>query len=144
MIVEPELPLIAATVTPPEQCTEDRFVDLIQGIEPLPDEAFDASSVLSENFKPSNARFSSETDATSGGSWSPEYSNTYQYLQVDFGKPVPVYGVKIRGSPLYDEYVTSFKVGYTDASGFFTLVANKEGLPQVLINMLKILLMLFS
>lgn len=131
MIPEARVPLITATVTPPEQCSEDRFVDLIQGIEPLPDEAFNASSVLSENFKPSNARFSSETDATSGGSWSPEYSNTYQYLEVDLGKPVPVYGIKIKGSPLYDEYVTSFKVGYTDTSGFFTPVLNKEGLPQV-------------
>lgn len=41
-------------------------MDLIQGDQPLPDDAFNASSVLSPFFAPSNARFNNRPSETSG------------------------------------------------------------------------------
>lgn len=50
---------------------------------------------------------------TSAGAWSPKDSNRDQYLQVDLGRVEPLYGVVILGNPLYDEYITSFQVLYS-------------------------------
>ncbi|EFA10333.2 hemocytin [Tribolium castaneum] len=126
------LPLVPSTVTPPEKCDQDHFIDLIQGDQALPDVTFNASSVLSSAFRPEFAKFNSKVGAKSGGSWAPEYSNNLQFLEINLGQQEPVYGVKVKGSPLYDEYVTSYKMTYSpDLSGHFFPVLNKDRLPQV-------------
>jgi hypothetical protein len=125
-------PILLSTVTPPKKCDEDHFVDLIQGDQALPDVVFNASSVLSDAFRPSFAKFTPTADSQSEGSWSPQYSDNHQYLEIDLGQQEPIYGIKIKGSPVYDEYVTSYKVYYSpDAAGMFFPVLNKQNLPQV-------------
>ncbi|KAJ8974052.1 hypothetical protein NQ317_002298, partial [Molorchus minor] len=123
--------LIPTSITPPPECEEDRFINLIQGDQPLPDDAFNASSVLSPSFAPSHARFNSRISETSGGSWAPKYSNQDQYLQIDLGKQEPVYGVIVRGSPLYDEYVTSYKIMYSPDGHIFYYILNRENYPII-------------
>lgn len=73
---------IKSTVTPPAECDEDLYIDLIEGDIPLSDEAFSASSILTPAFSPSAARFSNGVTDKSAGSWSPAESNKQQYLQV--------------------------------------------------------------
>jgi von Willebrand factor len=125
-------PILLSTVTPPKKCDEDHFVDLIQGDQALPDVVFNASSVLSDAFRPSFAKFTPTADSQSEGSWSPQYTDNHQYLEIDLGQQEPIYGIKIKGSPVYDEYVTSYKVYYSpDAAGMFFPVLNKQNLPQI-------------
>lgn len=123
--------IIPQTITPPKKCEEDRLIYLIQGDEPLGDEAFNASSVLSPSFVPSNARLNSKITTKSGGSWAPEFTNEDQFLQIDLGRQEPIYGIVVRGSPLYDEYVTSFKVLYSPDGQTFYYVLNDENRPQI-------------
>nr|CAH7739498.1 unnamed protein product [Callosobruchus chinensis] len=125
------MPPIPPSVTPPEDCDENRYIDLIQGKQPLPDEAFNASSILSDNFAPHNARINSRVTPKSGGSWAPKYSNQEQYLEINFGKQEPIYGVVVRGSPLYDEYVTSYKVMYSPDGNTFYYILNDENYPMI-------------
>lgn len=80
---------------------------------PLSDAAFSASSVLNDAHQPWHARSGAKVPTTSAGAWSPKDSNRDQYLQIDLGRIEPIYGVIILGNPLYDEYVTSFQVLYS-------------------------------
>lgn len=43
-----------------------RFIDLIQGDQPLLDDAFTASSILSPNFAPHNGRLNTRVSEVSG------------------------------------------------------------------------------
>ncbi|RZC42307.1 hemocytin, partial [Asbolus verrucosus] len=124
-------PILTDTETPPEKCDEDRFIDLLQGDQALPDVVFNASSVLSSSFEPEFARFNTKAEGKSGGSWSPKYSRTSEYLEINLGHQEPIYGIKIKGNPLYDEYITSFRVFYSHDGGTFFPVFNKERLPQI-------------
>lgn len=50
---------------------------------------------------------------------------------MDLGRQEPVYGVIVQGSPLYDEYVTSYMVLYSpDDSTNFYYVLNEETPPR--------------
>ncbi|KAL1513261.1 hypothetical protein ABEB36_002690 [Hypothenemus hampei] len=119
------------SVSPPPECNEDRFISLIQGDQPLPDEAFSASSYLSPEFGPSNSRMDKKISKKSGGSWAPQSTDPNQYLQIDLGQQEAIYGVVIKGSPLYDEYVTSFEVMYSpDENSPFYYVLNQESPPR--------------
>lgn len=45
-------------------------------------------------------------------------------MEIAFEKPVPIYGVILQGSPIFDQYVTSFKILYNQGDGqtFYHLV----------------------
>lgn len=103
---------------------------MIQGDQPLPDEAFTASSVLGPSFAPWNGRLNSHVTESSGGNWAPEFTNQDQYLEIDLGRLEPIYGVIVKGSPLYDEYVTSYRVLYSPDGHDFFYVLNNEKHPQ--------------
>lgn len=102
--------IISSTLTPPKACNPDKMIPLIES---LPDSAFSSSSVLGEAFKPQFAKFSSRPIDKNGGSWAPKISNLNQYLEIAFTHATPIYGFKIKGNRLLDQYVTSFKVLYT-------------------------------
>ncbi|XP_066254573.1 hemocytin [Euwallacea similis] len=119
---------LVPSVSPPPECSGDRFVNLIQGDQPLPDSAFSASSSLSPLFGPNNARIdNNKISDKSGGSWAPQNTNPDQYLEINFGHQEPIYGIIIKGSPLYDEYITSFLVLYSpdDSSNFYYVLNQK-------------------
>ncbi|XP_030749920.1 hemocytin [Sitophilus oryzae] len=121
---------LVPSVSPPPLCTEDRYINLIQGDQPLPDSAFSASSVLSASFAPKYGKLNTKITEKSGGSWAPQYTNQEQYLEVDLGQQEPVYGVIVQGSPLYDEYVTSYMVLYSPDGFDFYYVLNEESPPR--------------
>lgn len=54
-----------------------------------------------------------------------------QYLQIGFEKPEPIYGVIIQGSPIFDQYVTSFKILHSfDGEAFHYLIDETKS-PQI-------------
>lgn len=73
----------------------------------LPDSIFNASSQLAPEHGPKMARLTKEQPR---GSWSPSINDQMQYLELNFAKPEPFYGVVMAGSPEFDNYVTLFKV----------------------------------
>lgn len=50
---------------------------------------------------------------TAVSGWSPMRNNQDQFLEVDLGAVVPVYGVVVAGNPLTRERVTAFTVQYS-------------------------------
>jgi hypothetical protein len=102
--------IISSTLTPPKACNPDKMIPLIES---LPDSAFSASSILGEAFKPQYSKFSSRPIDKNGGSWAPKTSNLNQYLEIAFPQVTPIYGFKMKGNRLFDQYVTSFKVLFT-------------------------------
>nr|XP_023019258.1 hemocytin-like [Leptinotarsa decemlineata] len=119
---------VKPSVTPPPQCDENRLVDLTPL---LPNVVFNASSSRSKIFSPEYALLNSVVTDTSGGSWAPVESDHHQFLEINLGKQEPVYGVIVKGSPLYDEYVTSYKVTYSDDGHHFYHILNDENQPLI-------------
>lgn len=121
--------ILPSTLTPPHQCEQSQFITLMNLI---PDSAISASSILGNTFKPEFSRIESKpVGQTSSGSWSPKTNDLNQFLQVTFNQPIPIYGVIIRGSPMFDQYVTSFKVLYSYDGSVFHVFQDKNGQPQI-------------
>lgn len=88
----------------------------------LPDSAFSASSVLSNYYKPQFSRLNSKPTDKSAGAWAPEKNDEWQYIQVTFNRPTPLFGVIMQGSPIVDNYVTMYKVMYSVDGSVFSHV----------------------
>lgn len=86
---------------------------VINGENPLPDSAFEASSVLGSAFKPQYSRLNGGPTEKSSGVWSPKENDETQYIQITFPELTPIFGVIMQGSPIGDQYVTMFKVMYS-------------------------------
>lgn len=54
-----------------------------------------------------------------------------QYLQIGFTKPEPLFGVIIRGSPIFDQYVTSFKILHSFDGVAFHYLVDESTHPQI-------------
>lgn len=54
-----------------------------------------------------------------------------QYLQIGFTKPEPLFGVIIRGSPIFDQYVTSFKILHSFDGVAFHYLVDSSTHPQI-------------
>ncbi|KAJ8725925.1 hypothetical protein PYW08_004108 [Mythimna loreyi] len=123
--------VITTTVTPPPKCNPDSYKDLMWGDQPLPDSAFSASSVASGLFQPQYAKLNGRPLDVTAGSWNPATQDKNQYIQVEFPRREPVYGVVLQGSPLFDQYVTSYYVLYGDDGVTFSTVNGPDGKPKV-------------
>ncbi|XP_026747695.1 hemocytin-like [Trichoplusia ni] len=119
--------IIPNTVTPPPECTQDGYYDLMWGDEPLPDSAFSASSIASGLFQPQYAKLNGHPLDVTAGSWNPAVQDANQYIQVKFSHPEPIYGVVMQGSPLFDQYVTSYYVLYGNDGVSFSSVNEPDG-----------------
>ncbi|XP_072033081.1 lactadherin-like [Amphiura filiformis] len=76
----------------------------------------------------SNARLN--RPAQSGcGSWCSRYNNANQWIQADLGDSISVAGVQIQGRADYPQWVTQFKVQYSNDGSSWTFVqqTNSEG-----------------
>lgn len=107
------------------------MIPLIDGPIPLPDSAFNASSYLSATFKPHFSRLNAKATAQSSGSWSPEINDQMQYLQIAFERPQPIFGVIMRGNPIFDQYVTSFKILHSSNGIAFHYLVDETSQPQI-------------
>lgn len=54
-----------------------------------------------------------------------------QYLQIAFDKPQPMYGVIMQGNPIFDQYVTSFKILHSSDGIAFHYLVDETTHPQV-------------
>ncbi|KAG4071830.1 hypothetical protein HA402_005991 [Bradysia odoriphaga] len=108
-----------------------RLVTMIEGDNPLPDSAFGCSSYLGSSFKPQYSRLNSKPTSESSGSWSPEINDQMQYLEIGFTKPEPLFGIIIRGSPIFDQYVTSFKILHSFDGVAFHYLVDETKHPQI-------------
>lgn len=104
---------------------------MIDGPHPIPDSSFNASSYLGTSFKPHFSRLNAKATAESSGSWSPEINDQMQYLQIAFDKPLPMYGVIMRGNPIFDQYVTSFKILHSAEGVAFHYLVDETTHPQI-------------
>lgn len=68
----------------------------------------------------------------SAGSWSPVSMDTNQYIQVELPRPEPIYGVVMQGSPMFDQFVTSYEIMYGDDGVAFSTVDGPDGNPKVI------------
>lgn len=93
----------------------------------LPDSAFSASSVLSSSYKPYYGRLNNRPSEKSAGAWAPEKDDDHQYLQVNFDRSTPLFGVILQGSPIVDHYVTMFKIMYSNDGSSFSFVRDLTG-----------------
>lgn len=66
-----------------------------------------------------------------GGSWSPEINDQMQYLQITFPKITPLFGVIMSGSPIFDQYVTSFKILHSSDAIAFHYLMDETETPQI-------------
>ena len=118
------IPVTPSYASPPMQCDQSQIVPLMDN---LPDSALTASSILGVAFKPEAARLNLKATDGSSGSWSPSVSDQTQYLQIAFPQLTPLYGVIIRGSVMFDQYVTSFKILHSfDGQSFHYLVDEQK------------------
>jgi len=126
----PLLPVIIvqSTVTPPSFCDQTKLVPLLPL---LPDSAFTASSSLGPAFMPEAARLDSKSNGDSAGSWVSKTNDLNQYLQIEFPQSIPVYGVIVRGSPILDQYVTSFKILHSFDGQTFHVLDDTNNRPQI-------------
>lgn len=113
-----------------EECAEDNYQEIIYG-----DESnvvtFDASSVLSPEFAPENAKLDNQVSEISGGSWEPADTNDEQWLDIKLPEPEPIYGIILQGSPGDDKYVTSYKVLYSEDGVKFSYILDSDGEHEV-------------
>ncbi|KAM3961249.1 LOW QUALITY PROTEIN: hemolectin [Aphomia sociella] len=123
--------IITSTVTPPPECAPDRYKNLLWGDEPLEETAFSASSVANDLFEPQYAVLNGHPLDITAGSWAPKKMDKDQYIQVKFPRREPVYGVVMQGSPLFDQYVTSYEFMYGDDGNVFSMVNEADGTPKV-------------
>lgn len=123
--------LIQSTVTPPEECDDANYVPLIRNLgkkvtirassSKNPTLQFEDLLIYTEgNFPSSSEKF-----------WEPEITNTDQWLDVEFDRPEPVYGVILQGAVTKDEFVTSYKVLFSEDGQSFSYTLDHEKQPRV-------------
>ncbi|CAH0722011.1 unnamed protein product, partial [Brenthis ino] len=123
--------IIKTTVSPPPECNPANYKNLLWSGEPLPASAFSASSAASDLFQPQYTKLGGRPTAYSAGSWNPDASDANPYIQVELPQKEPIYGVVMQGSPLFDQYVTSYDVMYGDDGHIFSTVDGPDGKPKI-------------
>ena len=73
-----------------------------------------ASSELDGNHAAIQARLYFEAASGKAGSWSAKYNNLDQWLQIDLGSKHEVTGLATQGRNGYGQWVTKYKVQYSD------------------------------
>ncbi|XP_071530009.1 uncharacterized protein [Panulirus ornatus] len=99
--------IIPVFITPPPVCDPDEYIKLLDEVE---DSAFSSTPARNSLYGPSSARLYSDDDSLTTGSWAPRISDKNQFIQVDLGEVLPVYGVEVAGNPITKERVTAFTV----------------------------------
>lgn len=91
--------------------------------------SFNASSLYDDSTAPHFAQLYPKENS----SWKPSSSNENEYLQLYLGQPETIYGIEVSGSPLENEFVTSYKLAYSMDGISFSYVSF-YGQPEVTIE----------
>lgn len=119
--------IVPSTLTPPSPCKQGELTTLV---DQLQDWAFSASSIMGNAFKPEFARLDPKPNAK-GSSWSPKTNDLNQFLQITFPQAIPIHGVIIRGSKMFDQYVTSFKILHSYDGMTYHVHENLQKKPRI-------------
>ena len=94
----------------------------------IPDSQITASTYMEIYFVPSNARLNRASDSTTSfGSWSSAFRDAYQWIQVDLGFVMIVSGIVLQGREGRVQYVTKYKVRYSDDGSSWRWVKDSSG-----------------
>ena len=80
----------------------------------ISDAQISASSQLDDNHSAAQARLHFEADGSKSGAWSALKNDLSQWLQVDLGVYTRVTRVATQGRNAYNEWVTKYRVQYSD------------------------------
>ena len=99
----------------------------------ITNEQITASSQYQTPYGSHNARLNSKS-----GSWIPTINNGNQWLQVDLGKKTWVTEIKTQGGHNYGQWVTSYRVSYSnDGSNFQAYKENNKDKVETIENRCK-------
>lgn len=90
----------------------------------IQDAKITASSEWADNHGATNARLNRPAQSGTTGGWSAQVNDASQWIQADLGGVKSVTGVKIQGRNAYDQWVTKFKVQYSNDGNSWTFVEN--------------------
>ncbi|XP_071530011.1 hemocytin-like isoform X2 [Panulirus ornatus] len=140
--------IIPVFSTPAPVCDPDRYINLLEEVK---DSAFSSTPARNSAFGPPNAKLYDEDGSLTSGSWAPATNDRNQFVQVDLGSVVPVYGVEVAGNPLSKERVTAFTIQFSEDSHLWSVIPqdleNATGPPKIFrgpINSAEPLKQLFS
>jgi len=122
--------LLYSTVTPLGECSDANYVPLIQNLreEVIVRSSGNRHSVLrSEDL----LVYTEGTMLLPKKFWEPEMLNTNQWVNIEFNKPEPIYGVILQGGVSEDKFVTSYKVLFSEDGQTFSYVLDHEKQPRV-------------
>lgn len=125
-----EQTIFHSTVTPPGKCDDTNYVPLIRNLR---------KEVIIRTSGSKNPGLVSEdlliqTEGTMllpKKFWEPEMMNANQWLDIEFNKPEPIYGVILQGGVTEDKFVTSYKVLFSENGQTFSYVLDREKQPGV-------------
>ena len=80
----------------------------------IPDIQVSSSSRLDDNHSPSQARLNFKEERNVAGGWSAQLNDKNPWLQVDLGSYTRVTRVATQGMNANDEWVTKYKLQYSD------------------------------
>ena len=89
----------------------------------ISDAQISASSQLDDNHSAVQARLLFKADGRKSGGWSAFRNDTTQWLQVDLGSFTKVTRVATQGRNGYDQWVTKYKLQYSDDGLSFHMYA---------------------
>lgn len=119
-----------STVTPPGDCDDANYVPLIRNLRNGVNVRTSGSKnpdLLSEDLLIQ----SEGTMLLPKKFWEPEMTNANQWLDIEFDKPEPIYGVILQGGISEDKYVTSYKVLFSENGQTFSYMLDREKQPRV-------------
>ena len=87
----------------------------------ITDAQITASSRVEGNHSAVQARLNFKADGSKAGAWSALTDDRYQWLQVDLGSYTRVTRIATQGRNGYNEWVTKYKLQYSDDEGNFQM-----------------------
>lgn len=97
--------IIPTTVSPPKSCDEEDFVLLTGNTSP--------ASFSTSSWEPSNS------------------TDVEEWIAIEFPKPEAIYGVDVRGNPAEDEYVTSYRILFSENGLTFSYILDDKRQPKL-------------
>lgn len=120
--------LLHSTVTPPGECAN--YAPLIRNLRK--EVTVRASGNRNSVLRSEDLLVHTEgTLLLSKKFWEPEMLDADQWLDIEFNKPEPIYGVILQGGVFEDKFVTSYKVLFSEDGQIFSYVLDREKQPRV-------------
>ncbi|CAL4122406.1 unnamed protein product, partial [Meganyctiphanes norvegica] len=126
--------LVPSFHTPPPECQPEKYKKLLKYI---PDAHFSATSSMNIYMGAQSARLYPEDSSAQSMTWTASRAETGQFIQVDMGSSIPVYGLEVGGSPLTGDFVTSYSVQISDDDITFHPILSDKKNPNSDVQMLR-------